>query len=161
MKTIAYLFKISLFWLSLLLISCGQDTQFYYLDGSRHSESEYRGQWLVVNFWAEWCGPCLEEVPELNKLAESASELNLSIIGISYDHLTNWELDSIVKKWDIQYPVMATDPIPLLSFEMPNTLPTNYIISPKGELVKILQGKQTLESLKSSLVKAKNEYLLK
>ncbi len=117
------------------------------LSGERKSLDDYRGQWLLVNFWAEWCSPCLEEFPELNQLAQAKSEQGIQVIGISYDPLSNTDLKQKVEDLNILYPVMATDPVPVLPFGLPPTLPTNYLISPQGEVVAKLVGKQSAHSI--------------
>lgn len=137
--------------------SCSQSPDFYFLDGKPARLSDYKGQWLLVNFWAEWCSPCREEVPELNELYVAAEKLNLAVIGISYDPLSNDDIRSIVKEWNIKYPVVATEPMPILPFKLPKSLPGNYIISPEGEVVSKLKGKQTMESISKLLINLKNK----
>lgn len=139
------------------LSSCSQSPDFYFLDGKPARLSEYRGQWLLVNFWAEWCSPCREEVPELNELFAAAAEHNLAVIGISYDPLSNDDIRSIVKDWNIKYPVVATEPMPILPFKLPKSLPGNYIISPEGEVVSKLKGKQSVETISKLLINLKNK----
>jgi thiol-disulfide isomerase/thioredoxin len=163
MKTIAYfartilicIFSISTF----ILVSCSQSKDFTLLSGESHSLSDYQGKWLIVNFWAEWCAPCLEEIPELNLVYQQKMVQNLELIGISYEPLTNQQLQQQVKKWDIQYPIIATDPMPMLTFELPPTLPTNYIINPDGVIVAKLAGTQTAQSLTKALNAAKKDYV--
>lgn len=155
MKTIAYLFKKILFSGCLLLAACSQNSRFELLDGRHFSENDFNGRWMLINFWAEWCAPCIEEIPELNKLASFENELNLVVIGISYDQMNNARLQSLVDKLNIKYPVMATEPSPILSFDLPQTLPSNYLISPQGKIITIMSGKQTFESVKRFLDIAK------
>ncbi len=153
-------FKNRLLPLSLLIIllnGCDDPVDFYLIDGSPHSLYEYRGQWLIINFWAEWCAPCREEIPELNLLANKDSEPRLEVIGVSYDPLTNEEIKQIAKKWEIKYPLMASQPNPILPFSLPKSLPGNYVISPNGELVLKLSGKQTAESISKLLKTLKNK----
>lgn len=139
--------------------SCSQKDDFFLLDGSGHDLVEYRGQWLIINFWAEWCAPCREEVPELNQLFRIAPTLNLTIIGISYDALENKEIDRIVNQWGIEYPVVASAPMPVLPFRLPKSLPGNYILNPDGELVMRLSGKQSVQSLTKLLKSLRKENL--
>lgn len=159
MKTIAYFKLMVLCFTFALSQSCSQNDDFFLLDGSGHSLSEYRGQWLIVNFWAEWCAPCREEVPQLNQLFRNAQELNLTIIGISYDALENKQIERIVNQWGMEYPVVASDPMPVLPFRLPKSLPSNYILNPEGELVMRLSGKQSVQSLTKLLNSLKKENL--
>lgn len=128
--------------LGLFLLSaaaCDNSKEFSLLNGEQKNLSDYRGNWLVVNFWAEWCPPCLEEIPELNLLAQEND--NIQVLGVSFDKLPNDELSALSKKLDIQYPVVATDPMPYLPMERPLSLPASYIVTPKGEIMGPLMGK--------------------
>jgi len=150
-KTITY-FKVTVLCFGILLFqSCIKTPDFYLLDGSGQQLQDYRGKWLIVNFWAEWCSPCREEVPDLNQLYKLTSRDELAIIGISYDRLSNDVINQIVSDWVIEYPVIASDPMPILPFKLPKSLPGNYIFNPDGELVAKLSGKQTYDSLSKLL----------
>ncbi len=151
MKTITYFFYGVLFIGALLISSCQPRVDFYLLDGESKQLSDYQGRWLVVNFWAEWCAPCLAEIPELNKLHAVGEQENWQIIGVSYDPLDNESIKEIVEKWNIQYPVLASTPNPILPFALPSQLPSNYILNPEGELVAQVKGEQTFESLSKLL----------
>lgn len=147
MRTIPYIRLAVLCWLVSLCLSCSDSSRFYLLDKGEFKLDDFQGQWLIINFWAEWCRPCREEVPELNQLHSIATQENVMIIGISYDPLENSRIREIVAEWDVRYPVMGSKPMPILPFKLPKTLPGNYILSPEGELVAKLSGTQTFESL--------------
>ncbi|TQV84545.1 TlpA family protein disulfide reductase [Aliikangiella coralliicola] len=158
MKTIAYFFCLILFPAVLFISSCSQNGQFQLLDGKKYSLDDFEGQWLIINFWAEWCAPCLEEVPALNQIAANGESLNLKVIGVSYDPLPKNKLIEIIQKWEFKYAVMLTEPTPILPFGLPPTLPSNYLISPDGQVVHKLVGTQTVESLEKALNHAKQQY---
>ena len=124
---------------ALSLAACDNSKEFSLLNGEQKNLSDYRGDWLVVNFWAEWCPPCLEEIPELNLLAQEND--NIKVLGVSFDKLPNDELSALIEKLDIQYPVVATEPMPYLPMERPLSLPASYIVTPKGEIMGPLMGK--------------------
>lgn len=119
--------------------ACDSSKEFSLLNGEQKNLSDYRGSWLVVNFWAEWCPPCLEEIPELNLLAQEND--NIQVVGVSFDKLPNDELRALSDKLDIQYPVVATEPMPYLPMQRPQSLPASYIVTPKGEVMGPLMGK--------------------
>lgn len=121
------------------LVACSNQNSFYFLSGEKKSIDDYRGQWLIINFWAEWCPPCLEEIPELGKLVKENPDI--AVIGVSYDKLTNQELEGLVEKLDIQYPIVATEPMPYLPVAKPQSLPGTYLISPSGQVMGPILGK--------------------
>ena len=155
MKTIAYLFGRILIPASLIVTACSQNGEFTLLNGEKRSLDDYKGRWLVVNFWAEWCAPCLEEIPALNRLAQEGAQHDISVIGVSYDALTTQELREVVEKWKFDYAVMDTTPVPVLPFSLPAQLPTNYLINPEGEVVRKLVGKQDFAALSNAIAEAK------
>lgn len=131
------------------------DSEFQLLDGEVKSLSDYRGQWLLVNFWAEWCKPCLEEVPELNELHEKKDAHNLALLAFSYEPVANEQLIAAKDKYAIEYPMVATNPQPKVPFKRPNKLPAMIIISPDGDLLGPIYGKQNLDSVISAINKLK------
>ncbi len=139
-------------------MACSPNSEFRLLNEGNYRLKDFSGQWVIINFWAEWCAPCREEVPELNQLSLESDKLNLKVIGISYDKIDNQGLLKIAKSWDMAYSIMASEPIPILPFSLPPTLPTNYILNPDGEVAVKLVGKQTKETLELALSSAKSEY---
>ncbi len=125
------------------LVSCQQTSEFTLLSGESKSLSDYKGQWVLVNFWAEWCPPCLKEIPELNALNKEG----VVVLAVSYDKLTNQELAEQKHKFEMGYSMIGTDPMPYLPLERPTGLPANYLFTPDGEMIGPLLGTQTKESL--------------
>jgi thiol-disulfide isomerase/thioredoxin len=105
----------------------------------------YRGQWLVINYWAQWCKPCIQEIPELNQLNQVRSDV--TVLGVNYDGATGEELATQVNDFAISFPMLIEDPANSLATSRPIVLPTTLIVSPQGTLVQTLVGPQTLESL--------------
>lgn len=122
-----------------LVASCTKNNSFHLLSGEEKVIEDYQGQWLVINFWAEWCPPCLEEIPELNLLAEEQPDI--AVLGVSYDKLSNHELNQLVDKLEIEYPIVATEPMPYLPVAKPQSLPGTYLVSPNGQIMGPILGK--------------------
>ncbi|WP_144393438.1 TlpA family protein disulfide reductase [Pleionea sediminis] len=136
------------------LFSCNgrqDDSRFQLLDGDEKQVSDYQGRWLLVNFWAEWCKPCLEEVPELNALHRRKEEFNWDLLAFSYEPVNNEQLNQAITKYGIEYPMVATMPQPVVPFERPSKLPAMLIISPDGDVLGPLYGKQDLESVVAAI----------
>lgn len=107
-------------------------------------------QWTLINYFAEWCSPCLEELPELNELA---LEGELRVFGISYDSLSDQEIKELINRYEIQFPVLKTASLASLPISIPAVLPTTYILSPNGEIVDVLHGKVTIEGIQNLIAK--------
>lgn len=105
---------------------------------------ELRGQWVVINYWAVWCKPCIQEIPELNKLAELPQ---VTVLGVNYDGISGDELTQQVQKLGVAFPTLAVDPAAQLGIARPVVLPTSLVLDPQGKLQGTLVGPQTLETL--------------
>ena len=114
-------------------------------DGTITSPSQWQGDWVLINYWADWCGPCREEVPELNHLNDS--EDGFSVLGVNYDYLEGVELQASIDSLGIAFPTLIDDPQLLLGYDEATVLPMSVLISPEGALHRILVGPQTAETL--------------
>jgi peroxiredoxin len=122
-------------------------TDFATLAGDSYRWNELRGQWVVVNYFAAWCAPCLREIPELNKFSLFATKQdNISLFGLSYDPLSDEALAELRDKYQMEFPLITSKNASMPN-PRPQSLPATFIISPKGEVVKQLSGEQTNESL--------------
>lgn len=109
------------------------------------SQSSFNGKWLVINYWAIWCKPCIEEIPELNALNKNHADIQ--VIGVNYDRpATEVNLEAI-KKLAIEFPVSQTNLQALYQYQMPQALPTTIIISGDGMVKHELTGPQTEQSI--------------
>jgi len=103
------------------------------------------GTWRVINYWAQWCKPCITEIPELNELAREHPDI--TVLGVNYDGAIGETLAQQVAELGIAFTNLDTDPAAELGMERPRVLPTTVILTPTGELSATLVGPQTLASL--------------
>ena len=104
-----------------------------------------RGQWVVINYWAQWCKPCIKEIPELNELDREFT--GVTVLGVNYDGATGEELVAQIDKLGVSFTTLAEDPAAVLGVPRPVVLPTTLILGPDGQLRETLVGPQTLETL--------------
>lgn len=123
----------------LFLAACGPAPS-----GAMTAIGAERGGWVVVNYWAEWCKPCIKEVPELNAL--DARE-GVRVLGVNYDNATGEELASQLAKLAIAFATLPNDPAEELGLTRPQVLPTTVIIAPDGKVTATLVGPQSLTGL--------------
>lgn len=123
------------------------------LYGERQSMDIYRGQPLVVNFWATWCSPCVEEMPELEALQKEISDKHVQIIGLGVDSAD--KMREFAEKHGITYPLYVVGtPGVELSRLFGNTaggLPFTILIDAEGVSRKTYLGRLDMEELRSDL----------
>lgn len=102
------------------------------------------GQWRIINYWAIWCAPCREEIPELNELDRSTE---LIVLAVNYDGKTGEELASQAAEMGISFALLEEDPRVTLNVARPKVLPTTLLVSPDGHVTDTLVGPQTREGL--------------
>jgi len=140
------LIRVAVLAVSLTVASCSNDTAPSALDPGYQ---QYKGQWLVINYWATWCKPCLREIPELSEL--NHDESNVTVFALNFDGVEGEELDQLHQQMGIDYPVAPVDPKHHYGFKTPSALPTTVIIRPDGELHKILLGEQSKAKLLAAM----------
>lgn len=134
--------------LCLAMPVAAQSFVFTDLKGKAQRLVDYKGKWVLVNFWATWCPPCLEEIPDLVDLHESHRRKDLVVIGVALDS-TEKSVREFVTRFSISYPVAVGDYDQAEQVGEVNVLPTSYLYNPEGELVSYQEGMLTRSSVES------------
>jgi thiol-disulfide isomerase/thioredoxin len=105
------------------------------VDGKAYDLATHRGKWVVVNFWATWCKPCVKEMPDLSAL--DAMREHIEVLGLAYDDSDPKDIRAFLQEHPVAFPIAIVDTFdPPKSFATPRGLPTTYLIGPDGKLVK-------------------------
>ena len=128
----------------LIIISC-QNNDIDVYNGPDSSIDKLNGNWIVINYWADWCAPCIKEIPELNEFAYENKEL--LVYTFNFDQLDEDELAPIDKKFNIQVPSLISHPRDIWGIQTPPAVPATFFINPNGNLVLSLFRPQTKDAL--------------
>jgi thiol-disulfide isomerase/thioredoxin len=136
------------------LASAG-DFSFQDLDGKRHTLSGYKGKWVLVNFWATWCPPCLEEMPDLIKLHDKHHKTDLVVLGVAMDYRNAATVKEFAEQMLVTYPIILGTKESAAQVGPINGLPTTYLFDPQGKKVAYQVGLITREAVESYMVSKK------
>lgn len=123
------------------------DFPLYPLDGGQQQLSDYRGSWVVLNYWATWCPPCRKELPELDLFHEQHHETNAVVLGINTEDISDQDLKMFIERQFLSYPMFRQDAAAPTPFGPLDGLPTTFLISPAGEAVAVQTGGVTADLL--------------
>ena len=110
------------------------------LQGKKHSLQDYQGKWMLLGFWATWCGPCRMELPELESLYKHFRQHNLVILGISTDQDDTSAIRKFVEELKLSFPILHDESGQVAADYQSTALPSLYLISPQGKLVGVVRG---------------------
>ena len=135
--------------LCLFIIFGCQKNDVEVFNGSNTSMEKLQGQWIVVNYWADWCAPCIKEIPELVEFANENSDI--LVYAYNFDELDSEDLAPVAKKFKVDIPSLISHPREIWGIETPPAVPATFFIDPNGVLVKSFFRPQTKDSLNSIL----------
>ena len=137
----------------LVLVSC-QRNDIEVFNGPNTNINDLNGNWILINYWADWCAPCIKEIPELNDFAEENK--NIKVYTFNFDELETDDLKPIAKKFNIKVPSLVTHPRDIWGIATPPAVPATYFINPNGEIAVSLFRPQTKDSLNKIYIELKN-----
>lgn len=112
-------------------------------DGSDFKLSDYRGQVVVLNFWASWCDPCIAEMPMLNRMADEYADDDVVIVGVNLWDTRN-SANQFVERLNITYPIIEDQVSTAIGVEFGVTaVPETFVVNPDGEIVTFFRGEFT------------------
>jgi thiol-disulfide isomerase/thioredoxin len=125
-------------------------------EGKVLNSKDWQGKVLVVNFWASWCPPCVEEMPELEKLQREFSDKNVLFVGIAVDSPSN--VREFLKKTPVSYPIamggMNGSQLYKALGNTQSALPYTVLLAPSGKVLSSKLGKISEEELRNSIKSA-------
>ena len=131
---------------TLLLSGCGVPS----------TDSSDKAEWQLINYWAEWCKPCIEEIGELNEFAHLYQD-KVQVMGVNFDGLQGEALAAAGSKLGIKFKLLQSDPHQQFGYPRPSVLPTTVIIGPDKQIKEVLLGPQTVDSLAKAIGMVGNE----
>jgi len=140
----------ALLLMALAAVACRDAEPSYpLLGGGQLQLSELRGRLVFINYWAEWCAPCREEIPELNALAAFTDDVR--VLSVNFDGVSGDKLQAQVKELGIAFPTLLEDPRSVLQLPPAQALPETLVLDAEGNVFKVLVGPQTRATLTAAI----------
>ena len=121
-------------------------------EGKTHSLAAYKGKWVLINYWATWCPPCLEEIPDLIALHDDKKN-NLVVIGVAVDYRSQKQVTDFADGLLVSYPIVLGTPKVINQIAPVQGLPTTYLFNPEGKMVAQQTGAITRKSVEDFIAK--------
>jgi len=122
------------------------------LNGEAFRLKEYRGEVVILNFWATWCPPCREEIPDFVSLQEDLGDQGVQFVGVALERNPDPQaVRDFAEKMNINYPIGLGDGSISQKYGGIRGLPTTFVIGPEGEIRGRIPGRTTEERLRPAL----------
>ena len=123
------------------------------LDGTVHNLSDYKGNWVVVNYWATWCPPCIAEMPDLQDFHDKHVGKGALVIGINVESAAKDLIEDFLDTYFITYPIYSAPLVQSSELGSIPGLPTTFLVSPVGTVEARQVGGVTSEMIESFIKK--------
>jgi thiol-disulfide isomerase/thioredoxin len=139
--------------LILPLLAQAVDMPLTAVNGSKTNLDRYQGKWLVVNYWATWCAPCITEMPELQSFHDGNVNNNAMVVGINAELISQQRLQTFLDDYFITYPIFVSGPTQQSELGLIPGLPTTFLVTPDGEVVARQVGPVTRDMIEQFIQK--------
>jgi peroxiredoxin len=114
-------------------------------DGKSLKLSSLKGKVVILDFWATWCPPCREGIPDLIQLKKKYGKKGFEIIGISVDSQTKEEVIPFAKENGINYPIVYFNQAVIQQYGGIESIPTSFVLDKQGKIIASYQGLKPIE----------------
>ena len=112
------------------------------LSGDTVRLEQFRGDYILLNFWATWCPPCVKEMPSMERLQQKFKHKGIHVVAISLDKEPEAKIAAFVARLNLTFPILL-DPDGKVSGPYgANALPSTFILNPDGRVIAAAKGER-------------------
>ena len=116
------------------------------LTGGELTLEDYKGKYVLLNFWATWCPPCLEEMPSMETIHQEYKDKNFTVVAISSDEGGKADIDPFIDKLGVTFPILMDSDKAVSSVYGAVNLPLSFVLNPEGMVIAGSEGARDWES---------------
>ncbi|MCY3859624.1 MAG: TlpA disulfide reductase family protein [Gammaproteobacteria bacterium] len=129
------------------IASASQESVYPLDNGQNIDFDDISGKWVVIGYWASWCGPCREEIRILNEIHRHRTKHNVIVLGLNFDGVKGEELASQKAVFGSEFPDLLADPRERWDEPRPDFIPRTIVVDPQGELSAVIVGSTTRKEI--------------
>ena len=154
-------FLITCLWLLPAFLAAGSsrlpEFALHDIEGKLHRLSDYRGKWVVINYWATTCPPCRAEMPELSKFHDHHKNRDAVVLGLDHEEMPDVWLKEFLRQARPSYPILKAGSATMTPFGPVTVLPTTFIVRPDGTLAGRHIGTVTAKALEGFIAEQQEQ----
>ncbi|WP_342525747.1 thiol-disulfide oxidoreductase ResA [Chryseomicrobium sp. FSL W7-1435] len=130
------------------------DFQLVDMEGNVQRLSDYEGQGVFLNFWGTWCKPCAKEMPYIDKHYQVYKDQGVQTMAVNIAE-SDFKVNSYTKQYGMTFPVVIDRKKNVMEQYNIGPLPTTFLVSPEGEIIRIIQGEMTEQDVENFMEEIK------
>lgn len=111
--------------------------------------TDFKGQYVLLNFWATWCAPCVEEMPALDKLHQQLQPHGFTVLAVSTDTVETAKIEAFIRKLKVTFPILRDADQAISKKYGARDLPATFLLNPNGDVIAAAKGARDWASAQS------------
>ncbi|MBS4176468.1 thiol-disulfide oxidoreductase ResA [Lederbergia citrea] len=120
------------------------------MEGNKHKLSDYEGKGVFLNFWATYCDPCKDEMPDMNNQYKTYKDLGVEILAVNVGE-PEFLINNFLQKYPLDYPILKDKTKDIMSMYKIYNLPATFLVDPEGKITMIEEGRLSEAKIKGMM----------
>ena len=112
------------------------------LAGGESALADFSGHYVLLNFWATWCPPCVKEMPSMARLAQRFGPQRFTVLAVSLDTVDSATVAAFVRRLELPFPILLDPTSRVADVYGANALPASFLLDPQGRVIAAAKGER-------------------